>query len=142
MQVTVAPAGIVTPWISTSSAGWRMIICTGGEWRSVSANAASISDRSARTAASCSGLATRFMNMFASALSVVSPPATMSNDTNALISRSDICSPSMAAVHSVLSRSAPGVGAALGDDRQHVGLELVLGLQSVGGDLRGHRSGC
>ena len=47
--------------------------------------------------------------MLAMALSVVSPPATSSRLTNALISRSLICSPSISAVHSVDSRSSPGL---------------------------------
>ena len=134
MQVTVAPAGIVTPCISTSSAGWRMIICTGGEWRSVSANAASISDRSARTAASWSGLAIRFMNMFDERL-VGRLPA---GDQQQRHERLDLAVRHLLAVDRRRAQRAQqvgtGVGPAFGDDRQHVGLELVLGLQPVGGD--------
>ena len=45
-QMIVEPSGISVRSISMFSVAWRMIMCTGGLWRSVSANASSIRLRS------------------------------------------------------------------------------------------------
>ncbi len=102
-------------------------MCTGGVYRRVSAKARGISERSARTAASWSGWASRFAKMPAMALSVVSPPGGQQQAAERL----DVLVAHPHAVdlgaaqrgQQVVARVLP----ALADDRQHVLGELHPG---------------
>ena len=107
-QATVPPAGTTPPDSSVSRSAWRMIICTGPEWRNVSASAAVISDRSVRTASICSGFSSRRHTIEASALSVVSPPALTSRLVKARTSQSSMVMPSELPSSIFDSKSSPG----------------------------------
>ena len=123
------PASIATPPTSTSTLATRGSICTGLSSRSASSTRFGISERSAATAAICSGCSSSNNMPAAIILVVVSLPATSSCSitlsSSVISSRSPARSPeSKRACTRSLSRSSRGLGLAFTAPLRHVVLHL------------------